>query len=358
MPKAKLIKVAGTTVQLPGGGPAVEPTIRQRCTTRYSGFVDLDSLYGAPPISHEIDVTISQHVLEMEDEDAWKRLAASFEVEKSRDEEWVTIASAWVDEFPARFYWDLKTTWFEWLDSMDGDLATVGELADDLMERGDSMALLSGSLLYVRSVDVHPAFSGQQIGARLVAHSFWSLSRSDSDVAMLLAKPMKGRFRLREPDCSATAIRQIAGYYRRMGFERSQPRERFRDGGAVLMHAPIGEFTLPFRGLGGMVRTSDAPGPSTLICETLSSHLHRLLDLRSLSVLYSYLVSSDQLGNPVVPHQENPAGGIHSHQQACDSLRGWVIRHVEPIQIREVSSELVPFQACQGKLATRPFQPR
>lgn len=31
------------------------------------------------------------------------------------------------------------------------------------------------------------------------------------------------RFRPGEPDCSAAAIRRLAGYYRRMGFERSQP---------------------------------------------------------------------------------------------------------------------------------------
>jgi hypothetical protein len=37
-----------------------------------------------------------------------------------------------------------------------------------------------------------------------------------------------------------------------MGFERSGPRDRFCDNGAVLMHAGIGEFTLPFCGLGDM----------------------------------------------------------------------------------------------------------
>jgi GNAT superfamily N-acetyltransferase len=252
MPKAKLIEVAGTTVQLPDGGPAVEPTLRQRCVTRYSGFADLDSLFDAPPISHEIDVTISRWVLETEEGDPWERLAASFKVESSDGEEWVTIASAQVDEFPARFRWDLNTTWFDWLDSVDDDVAVVGEFADLLTERDDCMALLSGSLLYVRLADVHPAFTGQQIGARLVAHSLWSLSRSDGDVAMLLAKPMKGRFREEKPDCSAAAIRRLAGYYRRMGFERSYPGERFAKDRAVLMHALIGEFTLPFRGLGGM----------------------------------------------------------------------------------------------------------
>jgi GNAT superfamily N-acetyltransferase len=252
MPKPKLIEVSGTEVQLPDGGPAVEPTIRQRCVTRYNGFADLDSLFDAPPISHEIDVTISRWVLETEEGDPWSWLAAAFEPESSDGEEWVTIASAQVDELPARFRWDLNTTWFDWLDSMDDDLAVVGEFADDLTERDDCMALLSGSLLYVRKVEVHPAFYGQQIGARLVAHSLWSLSRSDGDVAMLLAKPMKGRFHPEKPDCSAAAIRRLAGYYRRMGFVRSRPRERFRDDGPVLMHALIGEFTLPFRGLGGM----------------------------------------------------------------------------------------------------------
>lgn len=203
MPKRKLIEVAGTAVRLPDGGPAVEPMLKQRCTTLERGFADLESLYDAPPISHEIDVAVSRYPLESADEAAWTRLAALFKVERSEADEWVTIASTQVDEFPARFYWDLKTTWYDWLDPMDGDLAVVGEFADEMMEREDSMGLLSGSLFYIRNVEVHPAFSGQQIGARLVAHALWSLSRSDGDVAMLLARPMTGRFHPGKPDCSA-----------------------------------------------------------------------------------------------------------------------------------------------------------
>ena len=252
MPKSSLICVANTSIQLPESGPAVQPTIRQRCITRYNGFADCDGLYDHPPISHVIDVTISHDELEIGEEEWWAKLTATFRPEGSEGEEWVRIASAQIDEFPARFSWDLNTSWFNWLDSMDADLAVVGELADELMEHDDSLALICGSLLYLRSVDVHPAFRGQQVGARLVAHALWSLSRSTGDVATLLAKPVRSEFREREPDCSAAAIRRLAGYYRRMGFERSRPRERFRDNGAVLMHARIGEFTLPFRGLGGM----------------------------------------------------------------------------------------------------------
>lgn len=251
MPKSSLICVANTSIQLPESGPAVQPTIRQGCITRYNGFADCDGLYDHPPISHVIDVTISDDELEI-GEEWWAKLTATIRPEGSDGEEWVRIASAQIDEFPARFSWDLKTSWFNWLDSMDGDLAVVGELADELMEHDGSLALICGSLLYLRSVDVHPAFRGQQIGARLVAHALWSLSRSTGDVAALLAKPVRSEFREGEPDCSAAAIRRLAGYYRRMGFERSRPRERFRDNGAVLMHARIGEFTLPFRGLGGM----------------------------------------------------------------------------------------------------------
>ena len=252
MPKSTPIRVANTSIHLPENGPAVQPTIRHRCITRYGGFADLDGLYGRPPISHVIDVTLGQDDLEIGSGAWWEKLTATFRPEKSDGEEWVRIATVQIDEFPARFCSDLRTSWFNWLDSMDSDLAFVGELADELMEVEDSVALISGSLLYVRAVDVHPAFAGQQIGARLVAHSLWSLSRSTGDVAVLLATPVQSEFRDGEPDCSAAAIRRLADYYRRMGFERSRQRERFRDDGAVLMHARIGEFTLPFRGLGDL----------------------------------------------------------------------------------------------------------
>jgi GNAT superfamily N-acetyltransferase len=252
MPKSTPIRVRNTSVQLPENGPAVQPTIHQRCITRYDGFADLDSLYGYPPISHVIDLTISQDNSEVGPGAWWDNLVRTFAPDSSDGEERVRIASAQIDEFPARFIWDLKTSWFDWLDSMDVDLALVGELADELSELDDSPALICGSLLYIRAVDVHPAFAGQQIGARLLAHSLWSLSRCTGDVAVLFAKPVQGVFREGQPDCSAAAIRRLTGYYRRMGFERSRPRERFRDNDAVLMHARIGEFTLPFRGLGDL----------------------------------------------------------------------------------------------------------
>src|ERR1051325_12163122 len=107
MPKSTPIRVRNTSIQLPENGPAVQPTIHQRCITRYDGFADLDGRYGHPPISHVIDATISPDNLEVGHGAWWDKLARTFTPYSSDGEERVRIASAQIDEFPARFSWDL-----------------------------------------------------------------------------------------------------------------------------------------------------------------------------------------------------------------------------------------------------------
>lgn len=102
------------------------------------------------------------------------------------------------------------------------------------------MLLLDGSLFVSKMLSVHPAFRGRGIGVRLLAHSLWLLSRSCSDLALALAKPMKGLFDSEAPDCSAASIKRLVRYYRQIGFRPVRPRAKVNDGAPVPLVAYIG----------------------------------------------------------------------------------------------------------------------
>jgi GNAT superfamily N-acetyltransferase len=262
--KSTALRVGGTTIRLPGkDGLEVCPAITHTCQQRYAGFADVESL-ASEGISHEIAVLVTKDELadalhdrhrSRDDSDrAWAALepyvAEHGRTSYERGE--LTIARMNVEEFPVARQRDLREGWFYWLDAIDGDTAVAGEVADRLVDDEGTFALLDGSLFYIRGVSVHPAFQGQQIGARLVAHGLWALHRSTGDVAILLAKPSKNAFTGEESRCGVRDIRRLARYYERMGFERSAPEERIRAGEPVTMHLLLGEFRLPFQSLGTM----------------------------------------------------------------------------------------------------------
>ncbi len=225
---------------------------------RYGGFADAESLMQGG-IAHSISIVLTRD--EVEDtlherggsaEAAWQGLE-TFVTERTREQfanGELVVAVLRVEEFPVRIRSDLGLSWFLWLDAIDSDTAVAGTVADEIQEARDSFALLDGSLFYIRGLSVHPAFGGQQLGARLVAHALWAMQRSTGDTTVLLAKPTENYFTAGEPACGVREIRRLVRYYERMGFVRAEPDERIRAREPVAMYALFGENRLPFRGLG------------------------------------------------------------------------------------------------------------
>lgn len=262
MPKRSAIQVGDTQVEvpLPGGEPLrVRPQIVHEMGERYAGFADAESLMQGG-IGHRVSVVLNRD--EVEDtlsehggdsaEAAWRSLEA-YATERTREQfekGGLVVAVLRAEEFPSRIRSDLGLSWFLWLDAIDSDTAVAGTVADEIQEAGESFALLDGSLFYIRGLSVHPAFGGQQLGARLIAHALWAMQRCTGDTAVLLAKPTENYFTAGEPACGVREIRRLVRYYERMGFIRADRAERIRAGEAVAMYALFGEHRLPFRGLG------------------------------------------------------------------------------------------------------------
>lgn len=251
-------------VNLPAGKSfEVSPQILHTMEMRFNDFGDIGA-YDQNPPSHEVRVVLTEDDLSFarpRGSGVRDQVAVSFDelkplvvpsLEEAYQKGEFVVAILQVEEFPSTVAFDFRGTWFDWLDAIDGDLAIVGELADGLRDDEDdlSMALLSGSLFYPRALSVHPAFSGQRIGLRLLAHTLWALHRAEGDTAILLAKPMSNHFAPGEPKTGATEIRRLAKHYERIGFRRVPGHGRVKSGQPVPMILRFGEERIPVTGLG------------------------------------------------------------------------------------------------------------
>ena len=252
-----LIAVRGTTVEVPrhDGVPLhVAPEIVHHFDTHFAGFADRTSFQDRALLTHRIDVVLTRVAVEVEvalqraTGDAWSDLWGwgPGGMGPSVGGDTFPIARAEILEFPARLRNELHTTWSDWLGDIDAEMALAGVGADDLAERPDTLALANGSLLFVRSVRVHHAFLGQNVGARVLAHALWVLSRAPGDLAMLVARPSPHPLQ----GASELDVSGLVRYCERIGFTRAWPDEPVTATSAVLLFAMPGKRPLRFSGLG------------------------------------------------------------------------------------------------------------
>lgn len=262
--KAPQIQVRGTMLELPGS-PQVEttPVIRHAVEHPASlGFADLESFLDGR-IRHTLDVVIDYDVLSSEfgwdqggqeaSAQAWSRLegivvtAMASQFQEGR----FVVAQLIADEFPAYFQLEADWPWHDTLDAIDDDTRAVRGAIDELRRSGRfRSALNDGSLFHICHLGVHPAFRGHRIGARLIGHALWSLTRANGDLAVLLAIPTGSPFDNQEPTQTVGAIGRLVRYYESMGFLRTDPHAPIVEGSAVPMVVQFGEVPPSVFGLG------------------------------------------------------------------------------------------------------------
>jgi GNAT superfamily N-acetyltransferase len=126
-------------------------------------------------------------------------------------------------------------SWWDWFDQAGDD--ELGEIAHTIAKHDDDgeygLALIGGAAYYFTDLDVHPAFRGQHLGARLLAHATWLLVCECDNIGLLRASPkVHGLFDppregTNEPD--AVPIEQhhaLTRYYERVGYRRWKPGSR------------------------------------------------------------------------------------------------------------------------------------
>lgn len=247
------LNVLGASVRLPmhtGGFLEREPVIYHDASFRTChGFVDLDGVYGSPPVRHTLTLTLPLCGTEYAHNRASLRSVTglAFEVRETPEEGepgWeVVVARLTMAQLNSRHRDVLRTSWHEWLDSIDGDLAWVGSFLDHATEEPDEYEsdLIGGALFHIYNVGVHPAFRGQDVGLRLIAHALLNASTGLNDAATLIAADAPNGWDGRGRDQTRARARALARHYARLGFSEVDEREH---GVNVLMYAPLGRCGL------------------------------------------------------------------------------------------------------------------
>ncbi len=156
---------------------------------------------------------------------AWRRLAGlpGVKVETLADqpgERGVIVGELSVTVFNDRVRAASGESWFTAVDRLDSGVAELVAAIDDDPEVG-----IPGSVFVFEELDVHPAFRGQRLGARLMASATFLLL-DDYDTAVLEAYPKIGAFdKERSPETQET-VDQLVTYYARLGFKRWKPRRK------------------------------------------------------------------------------------------------------------------------------------
>jgi hypothetical protein len=245
----------------------VEPVIRHRSRMDFHGFGRLES-YEYGRLQHRVEAVILPESLdqwaragEARNPPTWEDLLKLNYREPiaapSDEDPAFVVGRLEIEEHPRITRWRLQSSWGDWLRSIDIHSAFVGDVLDQLEESREGKELLhknpllhvEGSLFHIRSVAVHPAFYGQAVRRRLIAHTLWAMHRGIGDVAIILVYPSDNALGPEgSPDQSVAATRQLTRYYQRMGFTRSL-RGRIVAGRPVPMHVFFGAQPLRVSGL-------------------------------------------------------------------------------------------------------------
>ncbi|MFE6795361.1 GNAT family N-acetyltransferase [Paenibacillus chitinolyticus] len=170
------------------------------------------------PISHSVKIIYPLDFIELDcplTDEIENQIKAKYHVEDDQ----IIIASLDVTEFPGEWKEEMETSWYNWLDALDGDHAIVGARADQIVDEDIYEEVFDfGSLYYIQRLDVHPNFRGEEIGIKLINHTFKYLLRNAQGIVFLIATPMQSRLSKNQIDFNSSS--RLSKYYRRCGFKR------------------------------------------------------------------------------------------------------------------------------------------
>lgn len=254
-PEASLV-----TLPLPDGTTfRAHANVDQRTVGGWDGFAAIEDTFHEPPL-HTFEVAISSDLLAIDEGQepeafaaTWDAIGSMLRLSHAPDlftPESAVLARLEVSEIAAHIA-EQAGGWWEVMDYLGDTMRAAWPLVEGLQEDIEP-TLLSGSLLWFRKLGVHPAVRGQALGAKLMAHALWALSRAPGDLAILDAAPIASWFDARTPRQTVRGVRALRGYYSRVGFTTYREKGVRRE--PSLMYLRFGEFGIPVDGLGEMTR--------------------------------------------------------------------------------------------------------
>lgn len=131
------------------------------------------------------------------------------------------IAKLDISEFRSEWKERIGGTWFDWLDSVDGEHSIIGVRADEIVQtKKYPNSLDQGSLFYIQNLIVHPLFRGNKLGAHLIKHSIQNLFTNQHGIVFLIAQP-----HVDNAHCSHSKdhlTQRLIDYYKNIGFVETE----------------------------------------------------------------------------------------------------------------------------------------
>ena len=208
----------------------VQTEVLHSVMTPYAGGLGVPVEVGGVVVQHYFDVVVAAAQLSVTDAATLRDVAPVLPAARQDDptDSIAVVARACISEFPVRLVSDAGG-WLQVLDAVDGDTSSLVDLVNGIVDSGGAyeLALIGGSLFYVRSVEVHPCAQGEAVGLRLLRHIMARLPRSGGDVFALIASPIRNgllgpTFPIGESSHSAhtDGAERLAQYYGQLGFVR------------------------------------------------------------------------------------------------------------------------------------------
>lgn len=255
-PRPAPIELPGADLQVPladGGKLEATPLVKIE--------VDLPGGFGFGNFDEEVDGNPRTFVYRcVVGGDIWDGEAADLEAlltgytrehyEKTAD---LVVAECVVYIYPEWLRNQMRANWAYWLDATSDIAADIGVAIERLERRRTQSLGLWNRLIMIDRIAVHPAFRGQWVGARLLAHAILDRFSGMGDVVAFGAYPMHNPFDGATPLLSEGSVRSLVRYYQRLGFRRAT-RERITKDEPVIMYLALNDFVAPmdrlnFRGL-------------------------------------------------------------------------------------------------------------
>ena len=190
------------------------PWIRYGLIHNYSAEIELDQFCFDAEYDEGRGRTARRDPSEMEKQAIWAPLRSLGDVappsRRVFTEGRLLIAQIQIEEIPHRWVAEVNESWAVAFEDYEDKYEY--EVVDRLRAVDDGRTLrnplqVGGSLLMLYGLEVHPAFTGQRLGARLLMHALWELIRHPDDLLYLRARPLR-QFFTRERTAGTASTRR------------------------------------------------------------------------------------------------------------------------------------------------------
>jgi GNAT superfamily N-acetyltransferase len=147
------------------------------------------------------------------------------------------VARVQIDEFAPVAVATASVDWTQYVNPDGGEHAWLTHLLarPDVRPTRHYTRRASARVLFIRTLETHPAMTGQGLARRLLTHAMARLEQAETDLVALEAYPLKTIFAPALPHLTVSGVARLVGFYEHVGFVRAFPEQPLELGASVPM---------------------------------------------------------------------------------------------------------------------------